>query len=347
MSEGDGARGRTTPVTVELNEAGVFEFALEYEEGGKRYEGRTTVEAKARGKTKAVVALAEVIDTPAPAAEPEPEATQEEEPPAESEKETPSEEPSVEEPPVAPDGGTVDEPGESAVPPRGTRAGETRNLMLPGGASMAMVWCPAGRFLMGSPAGEKGRYDDELQHWVTLTKGFWMAKNEVTQRQWKSVMGYNPSLFIMDELPVANVTWNECSDFCRKLGLQLPTEAEWEYACRAGRTDAFGVVGDSFDAGWLQGNSGAGPHPVGKKRPNAWGLYDMHGNVWEWCGDRLGNYLPGEVTNPLGPAVGSWRVVRGGSFMEPSAKCRSASRGGNWPGVRNGATGFRPVLRPE
>ena len=229
--------------------------------------------------------------------------------------------------------------------------GETKVIQLPDGVTMEMVWCPAGSFTMGSPMEELGRDEMETQHQVTLTKGFWMAKTEVTQTQWKSVMGNNPSYHEGDNLPVEQVSWEDCQEFCQKADLALPTEAEWEYACRAGTTGPYAGPGNLDRVGWYQGNSGNKTHPVGQKQPNAWGLYDMHGNVTEWCEDWYGFYPYDAVTNPVGlhgwAGVGkSFRVSRGGDYSGEWS-CRSANRGGFRPDVRNTALGFRPVSRQE
>lgn len=240
----------------------------------------------------------------------------------------------------------------------GSRAGETKTLALPDGATMEMVWCPPGSFTMGSPETEEGRTGsasrshNERQHRVTLTKGFWMAKTEVTQKQWKSVMGKNPSKFKGDDLPVENVHWFDCRNFCDKSGLQIPTEAEWEYACRAGTKGAYAGTGRLDDMGWHSGNSGRRTHPVGEKAPNAWGLFDMHGNVSEWCWDYVDAYPDTAVTDPTGPAVMdrgriALRGLRGGNWERDAKDCRSADRGGGLPRDRYGRNGFRPVARPD
>ncbi len=253
-----------------------------------------------------------------------------------------------------------------AVPPRerkevvvgvGTVAGETKTITLPGGATMEMVWCPPGTFMMGSPAGEEGRYNNETQHRVTLTQGFWLGKTEVTQKQWKSVMGSNPSYFKGDNLPVECVSWDDCQEFCKKAGMRLPTEAEWEYACRAGSTTAYywgnALNGDkaNCDGNYPCGTTVKGPYkqkttPVGSYSPNAWGLYDMHGNVWEWCADWYGDYQGGAVTDPTGPGAGSHRVGRGGSWYCDASYCRSAYRGRDDPDRRYYVLGLRVALLP-
>ena len=230
---------------------------------------------------------------------------------------------------------------------QGQKAGECRVITLPGGATMEMVWCPPGTFMMGSPApdlfgkgGEPGRLNDETQHQVTLTKGFWMAKYEVTQLQWVSVMKSNPAFHKGETFPVEHVGWDDCQEFCKKAGLSLPTEAEWEYACRAGSTGPYAGTGRLDNMGWYDKNSivsdYATTHRGGKKKPNAWGLYDMHGNVGEWC-ENIGEYPVGAVTNPAG--MGSDHLVgRGGGCSSQEDFCRSASRHGS-------GDGFRPIAR--
>lgn len=209
---------------------------------------------------------------------------------------------------------------------------------------------------MGSPSSEPERDSDENQHRVTLTKGFYMGVTEVTQGQWREIMGSNPSNFKGDNLPVEQVSWNDCQEFIRKLNLQeggnkyrLPTEAEWEYACRAGSTSRF-CFGDSDGSleqyAWYNSNSSNKTHPVAQKKPNEWGLYDMHGNVWEWCQDWFGDYPSGHVADPDGPSSGSFRVRRGGSWFSYAGVCRSASRHDGTPGGRGGHLGFRLARTP-
>ena len=228
--------------------------------------------------------------------------------------------------------------------------GDVKTLTLPGGATMEMIYVGPGTFTMGSPSSEEGRYGDETQHRVTLTKGFWLGKYEVTQKQWQSVMGANPSYFKGDNLPVENVSWNDCQEFARKVndaarrqfggGSRLPTEAEWEYACRAGTSDAYSGTGRLDDMGWYSDNSGSKTHTVGQKRANGWGFHDMHGNVFEWCQDWYGDY-GGNSTDPSGPASGDSRVLRGGGWRGYARLCRSASRRGFNPGYRSNRYGFR------
>ncbi len=227
---------------------------------------------------------------------------------------------------------------------------DSRQIVLPGGAVMRFRLCAAGSFTMGSPLDEVGRDEGELQHNVTLTKAFWMSETPVTQMQWKSLMKDCPSRFKGDDLPVENVSWNRSQEFIKKvnsrmkLGMRLPTEAEWEYACRAGATEAFGGIGSLDDMGWYGDNSGGMAHPVGCKAANSWGLYDMHGNVWEWCYDKSSEYPHGDVMNPQGADKGDLRVLRGGSWHSCSASCRSAARNAMPPGFASNRFGFRVCL---
>ena len=187
--------------------------------------------------------------------------------------------------------------------------------------------------MMGS---EKGDNDEKPVHKVTITKPFYMGKYEVTQEQWEAVMGSNPSNFKGAKNPVEQVSWEDCEKFIGKLkekvsgrDFRLPTEAEWEYACRAGSTTdyCYGDGDESLDEyAWYYGNSESKTHPVGQKKANAWGLYDMHGNVWEWCSDWYGDYADGAVSDPKGPESGSARVLRGGSWGGNARDCRSACR---------------------
>ena len=211
---------------------------------------------------------------------------------------------------------------------------------------LEMVLVPAGKFKMGSPESEKARRNDEKQYEVTLTKPFYMGKYEVTQEQWESVMGNNPSSRTKGaKLPVTDVSWEDCQEFIKKLnastkgGYRLPTEAEWEYACRAGTTTAYSY-GDSptkTDANI----DGFSISAVGSYKSNAFGLYDMHGNVWECCNDWKADYPAGAVTDPKGPATGKYRVLRGGSFGGNGSFARSSARDLVAPSDRDGDYGFR------
>ncbi|HSV97789.1 MAG TPA: formylglycine-generating enzyme family protein [Spirochaetota bacterium] len=234
------------------------------------------------------------------------------------------------------------------------------NFKLKGGGKektvggIVFVYIPGGSFMMGSPEGEGGD-DEHPQHRVTLD-GFWMSKYEVTQAQYEAVMGNNPSNFEGADRPVENVSWNDATEFCARLAarsgttVRLPTEAEWEYACRAG-TAARYYWGDEMngDYCWYYGNSGSETHPVGGKKPNAWGLYDMSGNAWEWCRDWYDEnyYRSSPSVNPPGPESGQYRVLRGGSWSSGVISNRSALRAWREPGYRGVAYGgFRVVLAP-
>jgi len=222
--------------------------------------------------------------------------------------------------------------------------------------AIVVRWIPAGRFTMGSPSSEEGRFSDESQHEVVLSRGFFMAETECTQGQWEAVIGSNPSHFKGKARPVEQVNWEEAVEFCRKLTAKqrqegvlpegwewrLPTESEWEYAARAGTTGA--RHGELDAIAWHGGNFGSKTHGVKGKQANSWGLHDMIGNVWEWCGDWYGDYPNGSVTDPTGPGSGSLRVYRGGSWNFVARHARSADRSRSDPGNRNNNLGFRPAL---
>ena len=283
--------------------------------------------------------------------------------------------------------------------------GKDTTLMLSGDVPLEMVHIRAGSFMMGSPLSEEGRYDDEKQHKVTLTKDFWLGRYPVTQGQWQAVMGTT----LLDQAnkahpgegekyignkggdyPMYYVSWEDAMEFCGRLtererssgrlpeGYEytLPTESQWEYACRAGTGTALysggiRILGErnapALDGiAWYGGNSSvgyegvgwdtegwpdkqypggfAGPRLVGRKSPNAWGLYDMLGNVWEWCRDWYGAYPDGNATDPVGPSSGSYRVGRGGSWNGDARRCRSAYRGHDDPSDRGNDLGFRVAL---
>jgi formylglycine-generating enzyme required for sulfatase activity len=206
---------------------------------------------------------------------------------------------------------------------------------------LEMVFIPAGEFMMGSPEGEKGRRVDEGPvHRVRITKPFYLAKHETTQALWMQVMGENPSKLQSAKSPVEQVSWDDCQKFLARLnqmvqssGFRLPTEAEWEYACRAGSGTAYCFGDEDGEFGeyaWYVENSDTTTHEVGQKKPNAWGLHDTHGNMWEWCQSWYGKYdsPAGKVVeNPPGPRGGDARVIRGGSWYCPPGLCRSAMRG--------------------
>jgi formylglycine-generating enzyme required for sulfatase activity len=230
---------------------------------------------------------------------------------------------------------------------------------------MRFVWIPPGNFVMGSPANEAGRDKGEIQHKVTLTKGFYMGVYTVTQEEWQSVMGNNPSDFKGEKnLPVEMVSWDDCQEFIKKLRekdkkpYRLPTEAEWEYACRAGTKTpfSFGETISTDQANYkgnvAYGNGKKGVYrekttPVGSFPANAWGLYDTHGNLFQWCQDWLGDYPQKDVVDPQGPDEGQYRVLRGGSWNFYPQNCRSALRFYHLPGHRNGSVGFRVCFSVE
>ncbi|MBM3859038.1 MAG: formylglycine-generating enzyme family protein [Verrucomicrobia bacterium] len=222
---------------------------------------------------------------------------------------------------------------------------------LGGGVTMDFVLIRPGNFTMGS---DKGSSDEKPARKVTITKPFYLGKFEVTQEQWQAVMGSNPSNFKGAKNPVDTVNWEDCLTFVRKLGekvpgytFRLPTEAEWEYACRAGSSSEYCYGDDTGGLGdyaWYSNNSGSKTHTVGEKKPNTWGLYDMHGNVYEWCQDWYGNYSTNAETDPVGPSSGSNRVLRGGSWSRNASTCRSAIRYNFNPSNRFYIYGLRVVV---
>jgi uncharacterized protein (TIGR02996 family) len=229
------------------------------------------------------------------------------------------------------------------------------------GLGMKFAWIPAGTYLMGSPEREQGREKNETQHRVTLTKGLYLGIHAVSQACWGAVMGNNPSQHQGDDLPVEQVSWDDCQEFLRKLSEQdghsyrLPTEAEWEFACRAGTTTpfCFGKTMTTDQANYRgnypygkaeKGLYGGETSPVGSFPANAYGLFDMYGNLWEWCQDRLAEYPAGDAVDPQGLPDGDSRVLRGGSFVSPAMFVRSASRGRNVPTLRGYFVGFRAAM---
>jgi len=283
-----------------------------------------------------------------------------------------------------------------------------------GGITLRLRWIWPGRFLMGSPATENGRFDDETQHEVILTRGYWLAETACTQGLWRAVMGENPSYSKGPQRPVEQVSWEDVQGFLGRLNAEvqhpdvgrasgpgiglgsappgrvaderpfaivsgadqarsgaavgegrvglkpdlhpdlnpdpqpmqfrLPTEAEWEFACRAGTETAYSF-GDAFDP--KLANSGDRTVDVRSLPPSPWGLYEMHGNVYEWCQDWFGDYPAGPVVDPGGPTAGVRRVLRGGSWLSGARGLRSAYRSGGAPGDRGGDIGFRLALGPE
>jgi len=263
----------------------------------------------------------------------------------------------------------INVPTPAAGPMRGKEPGEVRD---DNGVKMKLVWCPSGKFTMGSPPSEQCRDSDENQVSVTLTNGFWLGKYEVTQSEWKQVMQTEPwkgqSTKQGADFPAGPVSWDDAMQFCRKLTepergagrlpagweYTLPTEAQWEYACRAGTETRFSFGGDESKLGdyaWFSDNAwNAGEqyaHQVGQKKANPWGLHDMHGNAWEWCRDVYAAKLPGgrdpevksdETTKAL------LRVNRGGGWAVVAASCRSGLRIGSRPDNRSVFYGFRVAL---
>jgi formylglycine-generating enzyme required for sulfatase activity len=229
------------------------------------------------------------------------------------------------------------------------------------GVNLELVLIPAGKFMMGSPKGEEERGSNETQHEVTISRPFHMGKYEVTQEQYEQIIGKNPSHFRGAKNPVECVSWDDAQEFCKKLSqktgkaVSLPTEAQWEYACRAGTTTRF-HTGETistdqanYDGDEAYGNGQKGEYrkktvAVGSFKPNAWGLYDMHGNVWEWCQDWYGEYPKGAVRDPDGPCNGTWRVLRGGAWYDYSRFCRSAYRSWYDSENRTDYLGFRVVV---
>ena len=267
--------------------------------------------------------------------------------------------------------------GALAVMAQEVKPGKEEVIDLGEGVKLDMVLIPSGKFMMGLTKKElediKVEFQEELkkdgkeqlldavdlimsiqgkQHEVTLTKQFYMGKHEVTQEQWEALMGKNPSTTKGAKLPVTNVSWEDCQEFIKKLnaktdgGYRLPTEAEWDYACRAGTTTAYSF-GDKItpkDANYLDSKIGK-PVAVGSYKPNAFGLFDMHGNVWEWCEDWHGEY-PFAVTDPKGPATGNRRVIRGGSSGYYGSFARSSNRYYSLPTNRGSLGGFRLARTP-
>jgi formylglycine-generating enzyme required for sulfatase activity len=260
-------------------------------------------------------------------------------------------------------------------------AGDRKTITV-SGTEFAFRWIPPGTDVIGSPSSTPCRDGDEDQWTAKFSKGFWMGETEVTQGQWKAIMGGNPSYISAcgDDCPVESVSWNDVQDFIRKLNsrvedgtFRLPYEAEWEYAARAGSDGHFSLPCGDYESsncrgtvpcldriGWYDENSGGKIHPAGKKSPNSWGLYDMHGNVWEWCQDWKGAYPSGSLTDYQGPGSGKYRVLRGGSWGSSARYLRSADRSGTWsndnwglrladryrmePGDRSRSLGFRLAL---
>lgn len=231
---------------------------------------------------------------------------------------------------------------------------------------LEMMKCPAGSFLMGSPANEIGRWKDEVQHKVTITDDFYISKFPITQLQFIGIMGEDDSNNKGKNNPVENVSWEQANDFCDKLNaltegkrfegyaFDLPTEAQWEYACRATMITSLnsgmniiseaGICPNLEFVAWYESNSKGKTHSVGQKKPNVWGICDMHGNIWEWCKDWYSQEFVDTGENPTGPETGEYRVVRGGGWSIGPRFCRSAARLRIKPSDKYPAVGFRIAL---
>lgn len=268
---------------------------------------------------------------------------------------------------------TATKPVPTGQPTRNSRPTFTNSI------GIQFVQIPAGTFWMGSDASNcprddpfternenqdcvnKVTGDEKPRHQVTISRSFWLGKYEVTQAEWYKVMGNNPSDFKSEKVggdsrnhPVEKVSWDDAQSFIRRLNgmedassYRLPTEAEWEYSCRAGSTGDY--AGDLNAMAWYVNNADNTTHPVGQKLPNAWGLYDMHGNVWEWVQDWYGEsyYSQSSTTDPRGPSSGSGRVIRGGDWFLPAVACRSAIRGSGLPESRRAVLSFRLLRTPK
>ena len=241
---------------------------------------------------------------------------------------------------------------------------------------LSMVLIPAGTFQMGNTGAYSGVSDELPVHTVIISKAFYMSKFEITQSQYYEVMQKKPSNFVGDNLPVEQVSWYDAVAFCNALslkegmipcytiygsqiscnfasnGYRLPTEAEWEYACKSGKSTDFynGNLLSKYNdinlnnIGWYTGNSNNTTHPVGQKQPNSFGLYDMNGNVWEWCWDWYGSYYNTAIPDPIGPSSGSYRIFRGGGWTSDAVYCRNSYRLNNYsPYSTEDFIGFRVV----
>jgi formylglycine-generating enzyme required for sulfatase activity len=246
--------------------------------------------------------------------------------------------------------------GESPKAELPAKKNRGRTFDLGKGVKLELVAIEAGSFIMGD---DRGDAEEQPAHKVTIGKPFYLGKFEVTQEQWEAVLDVNPSRFKDAKLPVDRVSFEDCRAFVEKLNAQfagaevsfgIPSEAEWEYACRAGDTGQFCFGGDEKklgDFGWFEDNAAGRTHPVGEKNPNAWGLYDMHGNVWEWTADWYDDayYRESPELNPTGPKNGVSRVLRGGSWSDPAIYCRPAYRFCLPPWFRVHCYGLRVICR--
>jgi formylglycine-generating enzyme required for sulfatase activity len=228
-----------------------------------------------------------------------------------------------------------------------TFSGESMAIFRHAPTDLEFVLVPGDTYDMGSSLDEEGRRSDERVHSVTLDP-FLIARTVVTQVVWQKLMDSAPSYFVGDRLPVESITWSEADAFCSKVGISLPTEAQWEYACRVGAATpyGFGAGSDELDAhAWHRGNSDRRTHPVAAKAANVLGLHDTHGGVWEWCADGYSEYPFSAVTEPIGPDGADYRVFRGGSWSDRISALRCAQRGAYRADHRAWNVGFRPALR--
>ena len=244
--------------------------------------------------------------------------------------------------------------------------------LVPSAGNLEMIWVEPGEFMMGSPereSGRDGRDNQESQHQVLLSYGFYLGKYEVTQSQWKAVVGSDPSMFKGEDLPVEKVSWLDAVEFCKKLteiekrsgrlqdgmAYQLPTEAQWEYACRAGTTTAYSWgakiassnANYNWDGAYNTGNDFKQTRDVGQYASNPWGFFDMHGNVWEWTSDQFAGYSSEQVIDPRGAKSGLTKVIRGGGWEDDAPALRSASRSNSPPSLRYEYLGFRLSLQKQ
>jgi formylglycine-generating enzyme required for sulfatase activity len=225
----------------------------------------------------------------------------------------------------------------ASLPKAGAKAGQTELNPTDG---QTYVWIPAGTFLIGcSPGDAECDRDEKPAHQVTLTKGFWIGQTPVTQEAYRLVTGQSPGYFKGAKFPVESLSWDEAQTYCQATGLRLPTEAEWEYAARAG--SAISRYADLDQVAWYGVNSGDKTHEVMQKQPNAWHLYDMLGNIWEWTADWYAPYTAASATDPQSPASGKIRVLRGGSWANGPSFVRISVRSGNEPEHKSNVVGFR------
>ena len=237
-----------------------------------------------------------------------------------------------------------------------TELNKIQTIALSDGVEMEFQLINPGSFMMGEDEWI-GDSDESPKHKVTITQPFYLGKYEVTQEQWVAIMGNNPSTFKGEKNPVDTVSWDECQIFIQKLSektgkkFSLPTEAQWEFACRAGTTTQWNFGENeniAVDYAWINENSNKTTHPVGSKEPNAWGIYDMYGNIQEWCADWYTNkYKIDDYTDPIGPSYGDSRVVRGGGWGESPIDIRSSYRNCNGSDGKSDGIGFRCVMLVE